>query len=389
MIDFQKKLSSLKEKGLYRQRLLLDSAQDTIVTINKIKYINFASNNYLNLANNKKLKKSLSDNTSEFGIGSSSSPLISGYNKKHMQLEKKIAKLLRFESVLVVNSGYLANVGLINAIGDKDIIVFQDKLNHSSIIESSRLSSVKLIRYNHLDYHDLEKKLKKYKKSTKIIYTDTVFSMTGEIIDIKRLSKISEDNNALLFVDDAHGFGVAQNCNNDFPCSRNIKKFKGAKIDAYIGTFGKAIGTFGAFIAGSNELINLMVQKSRPYIYSTALPTALVATTIESINIIKSKPSLVNKLYENIKYFKKLVKFNNIKINESNTAIQTITIGDPITVVDICKKIKKENILIQAIRYPTVPINNDLIRVNLTSGHTKKQIQSLVQSLKKIIGAAI
>ena len=285
---------------------------------------------------------------------------------------------------MITNSGYLANVGLLNAISERETTVFQDRLNHNSIIESSRLSRTNLIRYKHLDYEDLLSKITKAKSATKIIYTDSVFSMTGEKADIVVLSNIAKKTKSLLFVDDAHGFGVLRLDKKRFPsCVSNIN-LKKIKIDAYIATFGKAIGTHGAFISGSKDIIELLIQKSKPYIYSTALPPAIIATTLESIKMIKRNLSLITNLTDNIRYFQEYSSKKKLKVNISDTAIQTLKIGNPKSVINICKKAMKQGIFIQGIRYPTVPKDNDLIRINLCSGHTKKQIQSLIEFLIKI-----
>ncbi|MBT5863372.1 MAG: pyridoxal phosphate-dependent aminotransferase family protein [Gammaproteobacteria bacterium] len=384
MSDFKKIISILKKDNNYRKRISTESPQDSSIKVSGKILNNFSSNNYLNLSNNKQLRTKLKNNIDIYGIGSGASPLISGYSTAHKNLENRITQLLGFESTLVTNSGYLANVGLINAISEKQITIFQDKGNHSSIIESSRLSKTKLIRYKHLNYKDLELKIKKDKSPIKIIYTDTVFSMTGEQADLVKLSLIAKQNKSLLFIDDAHGFGVLRENKNLFPSSINGLNLDKIKIDAYIGTFGKAVGTFGAFICGSQELINILIQKSKPYIYSTALPPALVQTTLESINMIMGDKKIVDSLHNNIAYFKKLTNELKININNSDTPIQTISIGNPKTVMDICNKAKQSNIFIQGIRYPTVPRNQDLLRINLTSGHSKKQIQSLVEFLNKL-----
>ncbi|MBT6734289.1 MAG: pyridoxal phosphate-dependent aminotransferase family protein [Gammaproteobacteria bacterium] len=384
MSDFKKIISILKKDNNYRKRISTESPQDSSIKVSGKILNNFSSNNYLNLSNNKQLRTKLKNNIDIYGIGSGASPLISGYSTAHKNLENRITQLLGFESTLVTNSGYLANVGLINAISEKQITIFQDKGNHSSIIESSRLSKTKLIRYKHLNYKDLELKIKKDKSPIKIIYTDTVFSMTGEQADLVKLSLIAKQNKSLLFIDDAHGFGVLRENKNLFPSSINGLNLDKIKVDAYIGTFGKAVGTFGAFICGSQELINILIQKSKPYIYSTALPPALVQTTLESINMIMGDKKIVDSLHSNIAYFKKLTNELKININNSDTPIQTISIGNPKTVMDICNKAKQSNIFIQGIRYPTVPRNQDLLRINLTSGHSKKQIQSLVEFLNKL-----
>jgi len=382
--NYNKELKNIKKSGYYRDRLVIQSPQESIIKINKKKYINFSSNNYLNLSNDKNIKQVIVSKIKKLGIGSGSSPLISGYSEEHHKLEKDISKLLNFESALVMNSGYLANVGLANAISEKNIIIFQDKLNHNSIIEGTRLSTSKLIRYKHNSYDDLEKKLANFKKYTKIIYTDSVFSMTGEIADIPILSNIAKKYGALLFVDDAHGFGVLRKHENIFPSCLNFFHDKNLKIDAYIGTFGKAVGTFGSFIAGSRNLINFLVQKSKPYIYSTALPAALISATRESLKIIMRKKMLHRTLKNNINFFERYAIENKININKSLTPIQTITYGCPKKVKKIQNKAFENDLFIQAIRYPTVPKNRDLLRINLTSGHNLKQIEKLLNFLRYI-----
>ena len=224
MSDFKKIISILKKDNNYRKRISTESPQDSSIKVSGKILNNFSSNNYLNLSNNKQLRTKLKNNIDIYGIGSGASPLISGYSTAHKNLENRITQLLGFESTLVTNSGYLANVGLINAISEKQITIFQDKGNHSSIIESSRLSKTKLIRYKHLNYKDLELKIKKDKSPIKIIYTDTVFSMTGEQADLVKLSLIAKQNKSLLFIDDAHGFGVLRENKNLFRTKKTKSK---------------------------------------------------------------------------------------------------------------------------------------------------------------------
>jgi len=382
--DYKKTIQQLKKEGRYRKRIPTRSPQDVYLKVNNRDLSNFSSNNYLNLANSSYLKNQFKTNISKYGIGSSSSPLISGYSIAHLNLEKRISRLLGFESTLVTNSGYLSNVGLLNAVSKNKVDVFQDRENHNSIIESSRLSNTKLIRYQHLNYEDLEEKISTSDSKDKIIFADSVFSMTGEKSDLIKLSLIAKKYKCLLFIDDAHGFGVSAHDNRIFPSSINGLDKRKLNIDAYIGTFGKAIGTFGAFISGSKNLIDLLIQKSKPYVYSTALPPALASTTLDSINYIMKNKSITKKLESNINFFKDLAGQNNINVGFSNSPIQTIHIGDPKRVMSIYKKAQMKNIYIQAIRYPTVPLNKDLIRINLTSDHSKKQIQSLIEFLKKV-----
>jgi len=382
--DYKKTIQQLKKEGRYRKRISTRSPQDVYIKVNNRTLSNFSSNNYLNLANSSYLKNQFKTHISRYGVGSGSSPLISGYSIAHSNLEKKISRLLGFESTLVTNSGYLSNVGLLNAVSKNKIDVFQDRENHNSIIESSRLSNTKLIRYKHLNYEDLEEKILSSDSKDKIIFADSVFSMTGEKSDLIKLSSIAKKYKCLLFIDDAHGFGVSAYDSRIFPSSINGLDKRKLNIDAYIGTFGKAIGTFGAFISGSNNLIDLLIQQSKPYVYSTALPPALASTTLDSINYIMKNKSITKRLESNINLFKDLAGQNKIKVSFSNSPIQTIHIGDPKRVMSIYKKAQMKNIYIQAIRYPTVPLNKDLIRINITSDHSEKQIQSLIEFLKQV-----
>ena len=381
-MDFKKKVVEIEKQGYLRKRKISYSPQDVVVKINNKKYISFASNDYLGLANNKKIIESFISSTKKYGVGSGSSSLISGYSNQHKLLEDELAKYLGFESVLVTNSGYLANVGLINAISNRNLLIFQDKENHNSIIESSRLSCTKLIRYNHLSFTDLEEKLKKYKShKNKIIFTDSIFSMTGEIVDIKKISKLSKKYGALLFIDDAHGFCVMKNKKNSLilPNICSYSEINIKNIDAYVGTFGKAVGTFGSFIAGSKHLINLLIQKSRPYIYSTSLPPAIIESTRKSLKIIKNQNKLHNNLFRNINFFINMAASANLNFNKSDTPIQTINIGDPKKTLQIQNSAFKKGLFIQAIRYPSVPKGCDKIRISLTAKHNEKYIKKLIK----------
>ncbi len=384
MFDYSNILTELRKDGYYRRRIAVNSPQDKYIIIKNKKVLNFTSNDYLGLANSDYLKEIFYKKIKNYGVGSGSSPLISGYSSQHKELEQELTKLTKFDSAVVVNSGYLANVGLINALSDKDVVILQDKMNHNSIIEGTRLTKSQLVRFPHKNYSELSEKIKKIKNNLKIIYVDAVFSMTGESSDLKKLSLIAKNNDALLIVDDAHGFGVIRNDAKSFPSSLSMYRNGEINIDAYIGTFGKAVGVFGSFISGRRDIIELVIQKSKPYIYSTALPASLAGTVLESLRYIKRNTSLNKKLYENIKVFKEIAKKENINIQESDTAIQTMIVGEPKRLKAIQESALKAGIYIQAIRYPTVPKNNDLIRISLTSSHSTKDIERLLHFLKTI-----
>ncbi len=384
MFDYSNILTELKKDGYYRERVVIDSPQDRYIIVKNNKVLNFTSNDYLGLANSDYLKNIFYKKISEYGVGSGSSPLISGYSSQHKDLEQELTKLIKLDSSVVVNSGYLANVGLINALSDKDVVIFQDKMNHNSIIEGTRLTKSQLIRFHHKDYSDLSEKIKKVKNNVKIIYVDAVFSMTGESSNLVELSSIARENDALLIVDDAHGFGVIKSDSKNFPSSLAMYEEGDISIDAYIGTFGKAVGVFGSFISGKRDIIELVIQKSKPYIYSTALPASIAGTVLESLRYIKNNTVLNKKLSENIRVFREIAKKENINIQESVTAIQTMIVGEPKRLKKIQESALKAGIYVQAIRYPTVPKNNDLIRMSLTSKHKTKDIERLLHFLKTI-----
>ena len=384
MFNYSNILTELRKDGYYRERMAVESPQDRYIVIKNKKVLNFTSNDYLGLANSDYLKDIFYKKIKEYGVGSGSSPLISGYSSQHKELEQELTNITRLDSTVVVNSGYLANVGLINALSDKNVVILQDKMNHNSIIEGTRLTTSQLVRYHHRDYSDLSEKIKKIKNNLKIIYVDAVFSMTGETSDLKKLTSIARDNDALLIVDDAHGFGVVKNSSKEFPSSLSMYHKNDIDIDAYIGTFGKAVGLFGSFISGKRDIIELIIQRSKPYIYSTALPASLAGTILESLRYIRKNTSLNKKLSENIKIFREIAKKENIKVQESQTAIQTIIVGEPKKLKKIQESALEADIYIQAIRYPTVPKSNDLIRISLTSNHTLKDIERLLYFLKTI-----
>ena len=386
MSNFKEEINNISKQGYLRKRLINYSPQDVIIKINNKKLLSFASNDYLGLANNSDIKKAFIKAIDKYGVGAGSSPIISGYSVPHQKLEEDLSHYLGFDSVLVTNSGYLSNVGVVNAISKRDTVVFQDRENHNSIIESSRLSSTKLVRYKHLSTVDLKNKLTEYSNSkNKIIFTDSVFSMTGEISPLEEILKLKKLNKANIFVDDAHGFCV-MNCLKEtqyLPSICSYLNLNKKNIDAYIGTFGKAVGTFGSFVAGKKSFIELLVQKSKPYIYSTALPPSIAEATRASLKIIKKNKSFHEKLYNNINYFIKNTDHINKKLNDSVTPIQSFMIGNPQDTITIQKKAFKDGIFLQAIRYPTVPKNHDKLRISITSKHTKKHLDKLIKFLSK------
>ncbi len=380
---FKEQLKKLKTSGYLRKRDIIDSEHSSQVKIRNKFVTSFASNDYLGMSKNSRVISALLKSASDNGVGSGSSPLITGYSKSHHYLEKEIAEYLSAESCIVVNSGYMANLCALN-IFDKEINVLQDRESHNSIIESSKINKVKMTRYKHLDDIELEQYLDP--QNTNIIFSEAVFSMSGDIANLRLHKQLKNKYKSLLFIDDAHGFCVAKctSANDDIENSCSSNGISLSQVDAYIGTFGKAVGTLGAFICGSKDIIEMIVQKGRPYIYSTALPQCIIDATRKSLNILASNKARINKLHRNIEYFNQVSSSKNINTNLSSTPIKTITLGDPVSTIALRDEFLKYGILVQAIRYPTVPRNQDKIRITLTSNHTKKDIDKLLNTLENI-----
>ncbi len=383
MISFKNQIKNIISSGYYRARDITESKTSTKIKLNNKVVTSFSSNDYLGMSKNIDVIKELIKSATLHGIGTGSSPLITGYSKSHHYLEKEICEYLGVESCIIVNSGYMANLCLLS-IFEKKINVLQDKESHNSIIESSKLNKININRYKHLDDSLLAKHLEN--SSNNIIFSESVFSMTGDITNIENHYKFKIKYKAPLFIDDAHGFAIAdtKNKNSLLENSCSLFNIKPSSVDAYMGTFGKAVGTIGAFICGSKDLIEMVVQKGRPYIYSTALPRCIIDATRKSLKILVNDKRKYNKLHKNISYFNKECRTKNLPINLSQVPIKTITIGNPHLVIKTKQKFLKNGILVQAIRYPTVPKNHDKIRITLTADHTKKDIDNILNTLENV-----
>lgn len=356
---FKHELKKLEEQGLLR------SLREVNPSV-----INLCSNNYLGLANHPALKKAAQGAIEKYGVSSCSSRLISGTTALHTQLEKKIAEFKGTGAALVFNSGYAANVGIISALAGRNDIIFSDKLNHASIVDGCLLSGAELKRYPHCDMDALEKFIKvpdPYVK--KLIVTDTVFSMDGDIAPLPEIAALAKKYDCMLMVDEAHATGVLGENGKGAVEYFNIKE----KDIIHMGTLSKAIGTFGGYVAGSRELIDYLVNKSRAFIYTTALPASVAAASIAAFDIIKNEPELRKQLWDNIRFFDR----------EAQTQIIPILIGDSKKAVDISKKLLEDGIFVQAIRPPTVPKGTARLRITITSAHARKDLEYALEKIKK------
>jgi glycine C-acetyltransferase len=368
----EEELQSLKEKGTYNTIRVLESAQGPWVVINDKRMLNLCSNNYLGLITNEEVKANAKKAVDDFGVGAGAVRTIAGTLVLHEELENKLAEFKHAEAVILLQSGLLANVATIPLIvGEKDLI-FSDELNHASIIDGCKLSRATIIKYNHLDMHDLASKLADYKDYDvrKLIVTDGVFSMDGDIAPLPYIVELAEKYGAITMVDDAHGEGVL----GDF--GRGIVDYfhLEGKVDIDVGTLSKAFGVVGGYVAGSKVLIDYMKQRARPFLFSTPMSPADAAALIKVVDILSKDDILVKKLWENGNYIKAKLNSFGFNTGHSQTPITPVIIGDEKTTMDFSHMLFEEGVFAQGIVYPTVAKGSARIRVMVSAAHTKEDI---------------
>jgi len=381
------RLIQRQQDHLYRQRKTLDSAQGVRVVIDNKSYISFCSNDYLGLANHTKVIEAFKRGADTYGVGSGASHLVSGHSRAHHQLEEELAAFTGRDRALLFSSGYMANLGVINALVGKTDYVFEDKLNHASLIDAGLLSGARFQRYLHNDVASLEKYLQKSEGGNKLIVTDGVFSMDGDLAPLPDLARIAEKQDAWLMVDDAHGFGVLGNkeLGKHGAGSADYFNLSQQQLPVLMGTLGKALGTFGAFVAGSEALIENLIQFSRTYIYTTALPPAVAEATRTSLKLVQQESWRRDQLNNNIQLFRARAAELDLSLMNSQTAIQPIVMGDNATVMRISKQLEEKGFLVGAIRPPTVPEGSARLRITLCAEHTADDIHQLLDALSVVM----
>ena len=374
-------LKQIKRAGLYRELNSVEGSQGTHLEIKGKTYLSFCSNNYLGLANNPLVIKAVKDAVGRYGWGAGASRLVSGNMRLHEVLEGEISRFKGKEASIVFPTGYMANVGTISSLVSKGDLVICDKLNHASIIDGCRLSGAGFRVYPHCDMKKLENILKKATKySRKLIVTDTVFSMDGDIAPLPDIVRIAHKYKAMVMADEAHGTGVFGKRGGGVVEHFNLSK----KVDIVMGTLSKAVGSLGGYVSGDEDLINFLRNKARPFMYTTALPPAVCAASIAGIKLIRKNPSLRKSLWNNVRYLKKELDLLNFDLIPSESPIIPILIGDAKKAVDMSKLLYKKGILIPAIRPPTVPTRSSRLRMTVMSTHTRKDLERLLEVLSDV-----
>ncbi|HVN67552.1 MAG TPA: 8-amino-7-oxononanoate synthase [Candidatus Sulfotelmatobacter sp.] len=360
MLEFiNEELANLKKAGLYRELHVVDQRTHKI----------FCSNDYLGLSQHPKVKAAARAAIEEFGFGAGAARLISGNTALHEELEKKFARFEKREAAIVFPTGYMANLGAITALVDENDTVIIDRLDHASIVDACRLSKAKLQVYPHKDMTVLKKILEKAGKfRRRLIVTDTVFSMDGDLAPLAALSALAKEHDAILMTDDAHATGVLE-LNNP--------------ADIVMGTLSKAVGSVGGFVAGSAELIDYLRNKARSFIYTTALPPAACAASLAALEIIEREPSLREKLWNNIGYF----GTRYLVPGTRNSPIIPLIIGDAEKTMRLSAQLFERGLFVSGIRPPTVPNGESRLRITISATHSKEDIECLASSLRELIPA--
>jgi 8-amino-7-oxononanoate synthase len=379
--DLSQDLNQRREQNLYRATRLAQSPQGPVMQIDGAEYLTFCSNDYLGLANHPALISAFQQAANEFGVGSGAAHLVNGHSVYHQKLEEELAEFTGRESAILFSTGYMANLGVITSLLNKQDAVFEDKWNHASLLDAGLLSGARFQRYLHNDIENLNARVQRTEARRKLIVTDGVFSMDGDTADLSALSHVAKQNDAWVMVDDAHGLGVLGKHGAGICEAQNQNQ---QDVQILMGTLGKGMGTAGAFVAGSKELIEYLTNFSRPYIYTTAMPASIAAATLTSLDIVKNEPQRREHLQALIKQFKTGANQLGLNLMASDTAIQPILIGDAQKALSISEKLKQQGIMVTAIRSPTVPVGSARLRVTLSAAHTSQQVNQLLDALAKL-----
>ncbi|MGR9115694.1 MAG: 8-amino-7-oxononanoate synthase [Gammaproteobacteria bacterium] len=373
-------LDRIRQQGLYRARKIISAPQGAETVCDGRKVINFSSNDYLGLANHPDVVKAFKEAVDDYGVGSGSAHLICGHSAAHHALEEALAEFTGRDRALLFSTGYMANMGVISALAGRGDTVFEDRLNHASLLDGGLLSGANFKRYAHADIESLDRLLET-KGGRALIVTDGVFSMDGDFAPLKALSETARRRNAWLMVDDAHGLGVI-GANGG-----GIVEYYGLsqqEVPVLVGTLGKAFGTFGAFVAGSEEMVETLIQKARTYIYTTAIPSAVAAATAASLEIVRTEVWRRDKLASLTERFKRGAEQLGLPLLPSNSPIQPVLIGDSQRVMAISRHLTEKGFLVGAIRPPTVPSGSARLRVTFSALHHEDQVDRLLETLADI-----
>lgn len=371
-------LAELGRKGLLRRRLVRESGQGSHIRIEGREYLAFCSNDYLGLAGDPRIAKALTDAAQRFGVGEGASHLLTGHALQHARLEEKLAEFVGAPRALLFSTGYQANIGTITALAGADAAVFSDSLNHASLIDGVRLSRAQIVRYPHVDLDFLGEAMSRSKANLKLVVTDGVFSMDGDVAPLPGILDLCERHDALLMVDDAHGFGVMGPGGRGSPASFGLD----SRRIVYVGTLGKAAGVAGAFVAGVAEVVESVLQRARTYMYTTASPAPLAAAVEASLEIIRNENWRRERLTQLIAALRARLHGTDVRLADSGSPIQPLILGDNGRCLAASTALRERGILVPAIRPPTVPEGTARLRISLSAAHSLEDVARLAEELR-------
>jgi len=380
-------MNDLRAKGTHFKLRVLDDEQAAVCTFDGKKVINLASNNYLGLTTHPLLREASIEATRKYGVGSGAVRTIAGTMKIHMELEEKIARFKKVEACVVFQSGFAANAGTVSAILGKEDFIISDALNHASIIDGARLSRAKILVYEHKNIAQAEEKLASVKNEPgkKLLITDGVFSMDGDIGPLPALCDLAERYGAIMMVDDAHASGVLGRNGRGTIDHFHVH----GRVDIQVGTLSKAIGALGGYVCGSKDLIDFLYHRARPFLFSTSHPPSVAATCIAAFDVLENEPERMEKLWRNTHFWKKELGLLGFDIGgrttpASETPITPIIIGDGKLTMDFSRALFSEGVLGTGIAFPTVPEGKARIRTIVTATHTKEELERALEVLGRV-----
>ena len=380
-------INELKAKGTHFNLRVLEDEQAPECTFDGKKVINLASNNYLGLTTHPKLREAALEATRKYGVGSGAVRTIAGTMKIHMELEEKIARFKNVEACVVFQSGFAANAGTVSAVLGKDDFIISDQLNHASIIDGARLSRAKILVFNHKDLAHAEQQLASIQDQPgrKLLISDGVFSMDGDIGPLPGLCDLAEKYGAIMMVDDAHSSGVLGRAGRG-----TIDHFSvHGRVDIQVGTLSKAIGALGGYVCGTRDLIDFLYHRARPFLFSTSHPPSVAATCIAAFDVLQDEPERIENLWENTRFWKKELALLGFDIGgkttpASETPISPIIIGDGARTMEFSRELFKEGVFATGITFPTVPEGKARVRTIMTATHTEEELERALEVLKKV-----
>ncbi len=377
---FREKLDELKSRNLYRRCRAVSGPQGPVVELDGRRAILMCSNNYLGLADHPALAQAASSAAYSSGAGSGASRLVSGTMDIHRKLEERLASFKKAPSCVLFNSGYQANVGVLSSIAGKGDVIYSDRLNHASIIDGARLSRATIRVYPHMDMDRLERLMSEEDiEGRRVIVTDGIFSMDGDIAPLPGLVELKRRHDALLVVDEAHATGVIG------PGGRGLAAHFGLgnEVDIIVGTLGKALGSFGAFVVGSEEIIDWLVNVARSFVYTTALPPPVAAASLAAVELLEAEPEMVEELKRNACYFRDCLKNEGLEVERGEIPIVPVLVGDEETALEFASRLLDEGVYCTAIRPPSVPAGASRLRITVMATHEKGQLDYAVEKISK------